>query len=73
MIIYGILKKSLKQNIPGPYGRGWTILGDFCVVLIYWLTHGPEDQHSMAFFSPVQAQRKPPSMDNMEYYTTGVG
>ena len=39
------------QKAPTFSGRGWTILGVFCVVLIYLLTHGPTEQCCMALFS----------------------
>ena len=36
------VKCAIKCKIPRLFSRGITILEGFCVVLIYWLTHGQQ-------------------------------
>ena len=49
------VKCAIRCKIPRLFSRGITILEGFCVVLIYWLTHGPAGPYNMASFSLVQA------------------
>jgi hypothetical protein len=43
------------QKAPTFSGRGWTVSGGFCVVLIYLLTHEPQGQYCRAAYLVAQA------------------
>ena len=47
------------QKAPTFSGRGWTVSGGFCVVLIYLLTHGPEAQAAGVLISMLGHKNAP--------------
>ena len=53
-------------KIPGFSGRGRTILRVFCVVLIYWRSHGLVEPYNTGSFSAYSPLKKPPFCNRTE-------
>ena len=56
------VKCAIRCKIPRLFSRGIAILEGFCVVLIYWPTHGLAEPYNMGSFSAYSPLEKPPSL-----------